>query len=217
MARHFPRRIASSALTLGMLAGAATFTAAPADAATASSSSPSSSSASDSGPAPICWSSPKICVPQTWYVPDSVVSNDDILQLLPTITEANNSTASTQLSQTVTVSGQLTLGLSGSISVSPAALLGSLTSLTPSGQIQVSGSVAVQGTVQVPAGDLGYLKFGIIYEQVTGTAYSRDIFGVVTSATETATVPIGFGYVASIAPITDSGSTTSSTAVVTSK
>jgi hypothetical protein len=206
MSRHNSRRLATSAVALGVIA-AAVFAAGPADAATAS--------PADSGPAPICFAG--ICVPQTWFVAGNVVTNDGLFQLLPTVSEANTTTASTQMTQAVTVSGQLTLSLSGSIAVNPASVLGAVTSLTPGGQVQVSGSDAMTGTVQVPGGEIGYLQFGIIYDQVQGTAYSRDIFGTVTSAVETATVPIGFGYIASVAPITNSSSTSDSTAVVTGK
>jgi hypothetical protein len=210
MTRHLPRRLAAAVLTLGTLTGAAVVAAAPADAATAA----------DSGPAPICWSQPVICVPQTWYVATSVITNDGLDQLLPTASEANTTATATQMSQTVTVTGQLTASLSGQIPVNPATVLGAVSTLTLGGQAQVSGSDAQQGTVQVPAGDIGYLKFGIIYIQTNGIAYFRNVNGQVTSAPEVATVPVGFGYIASVAPI-QSGSASSAagdrTVVITSR
>lgn len=93
------------------------------------------------------------------------------------------------MSQTVT----LTASLSGDIPVAPSGIA----KVTPGGQASVSGSDAEQGTVQVPAHGVGYIRFGIIYEQVQGTAFFRNIYGTVTSATEVATVPVGFGYIAS--------------------
>ena len=188
--RRLFRRVAtitvSLGLTSGVVAGVVTATIAPAEAAT--------TSPATSGPAPICWPAPKICVPQTWWVPAKVLTNDGLLQLLPTSVEANTTAKSTQMSQTVTVTGTLTASLSGSIPVAPS---GIAASVTPQGQASVSGSDAEQGTVQVPAHGVGYLKFGIIYERIQGTAFSRNIDGTVTSATEVATVPVGFGYIAS--------------------
>jgi hypothetical protein len=214
MTMHLPRRLAAAVLTLGTLAGAAVVAAAPAEAATATSTS------ADSGPAPICWSQPVICVPQTWYVATNVITNDGLDQLLPTASEANTTATATQMSQTVTVTGQLTASLSGQIPVNPATILGAVSTLTLGGQAQVSGSDAQQGTVQVPAGDIGYLEFGIIYIQTNGIAYFRNINGQVTSEPEVATVPVGFGYIASVAPI-QSGSASSAagnrTVVVTSR
>jgi hypothetical protein len=212
MAKHLSRRLATTVLTLGVVAGAAGIAAAPAQA--------SSTGPADSGPAPICWSQPVICVPQTWYVATSVITNDGLDQLLPTSSEANTTATSTQMSQTVTVTGTLTLSLSGQIPVLPSGILTSVDQIQPGGQLQVGGSDAQQGTVQVPAGDIGYLQFGIIYIQTNGTAYFRNVNGQVTSQPEVATVPVGFGYVASVAPIV-SGSADSAaghrTVVITSR
>lgn len=61
---------------------------------------------------------------------------------------------------------------------------------------------------------VGYIRFGIIYEQVQGTAFFCNIDGTVTSATEVATVPVGFGYIASDSAIQN---TSNSNAVVTKK
>lgn len=105
-ARHLPRRFA----TVVLAAGAAVAGAVPADAVSAvpASAVPASVVPADSGPAPICWPAPVICVPQTWYVATSVVINDGLLQLLPTSVEVNTTSASTTLDQTVTVTGSLT-------------------------------------------------------------------------------------------------------------
>jgi hypothetical protein len=196
------RRVAAITVSLGLTVGAVAAAVQPAEAATTGSAA--------SGPAPICWPFPKICVPQTWWVPAKVLTNDGLLQLLPTSVEANTTAKSTQMSQTVMVSGTLTATLTGSIPVAP----NGIAAVTPGGQASVSGSDAVQGTVQVPAHGVGYLKFGIIYEQVRGTAFFRNIDGTVTSATEVATVPVGFGYIASDSPIQNAGN---SKVVVTKK
>lgn len=194
MFSRLPRRLATIALSLGMAAGAAAVAVTPADAAT--------TSPAASGPAPVCWHAPEVCVPQSWWVPTSVITNDGLLQLLPTSVEANTTAKSTQMSQTVTVTGSLTATVTGSIPVAPSALV------TPGGQAQVQGSDAEQGTVQVPAHGVGYLKFGIIYEKVRGIVYFRNVNGKVTSAPEVATVPVGFGYAASTAKIKSGGGTT---------
>lgn len=201
--RHVFRRVVTIAVGLGLTAGMVTATIAPAEAATTSSAT--------SGPAPICWPFPKICVPQTWWVPTKVLTNDGLLQLLPTSVEANTTATSTQMSQTVTVTGTLTATLTGDIPVAPS---GIAASVNPGGQAQVSGSDAEKGTVQVPAHGVGYLKFGIVYEQVRGTAFFRNIDGTVTSATEVATIPVGFGYIASDSAIQNAAS---SKAVVTKR
>jgi hypothetical protein len=200
--RRLFRRVATITVGLGLTAGMVTATIAPAEAATTSSAT--------SGPAPICWPAPKICVPQTWWVPTKVLTNDGLLQLLPTSVEANTTVQSTQMSQTVTVTGTLTASLSGDIPVAP----GGIAKVTPGGQASVSGSEAEQGTVQVPAHGVGYLKFGIIYERIQGTAFSRNIDGTVTSTTEVATIPVGFGYIASDSAIQNAAN---SKAVVTKK
>ena len=200
--RRLFRRVATITVGLGLTAGMVTAAIAPAEAATTSSAT--------SGPAPICWPTPKICVPQAWWVPTKVLTNDGLLQLLPTSVEANTTAKSTQMSQTVTVTGTLTASLSGDIPVAP----GGIAKVTPDGQASVSGSDAEQGTVQVPAHGVGYLKFGIIYERIQGTAFTRNIDGTVTSATEVATVPVGFGYIASDSAIQNAAN---SKAVVTKK
>lgn len=200
--RRLFRRIAIITVSLGLTSGVVTATIAPAEAATASPAA--------SGPAPICWAAPKICVPQTWWVPTKVLLNDGLLQLLPTSVEANTTAKSTQMSQTVTVSGTLTASVSGDIPVAP----GGIAKVTPGGQASVSGSDAEQGTVQVPAHGVGYLKFGIIYERIQGTAFFRNIDGTVTSASEVATIPVGFGYIASDSAIQNAAN---GKAVVTKK
>jgi hypothetical protein len=200
--RNF-RCVVAVTVSLGLTAGVVVAAVPAAEAATTGSA--------VSGPAPICWPFPKICVPQTWWVPTKVLTNDGLLQLLPTSVEANTTAKSTQMSQTVMVTGTLTATLTGDIPVAPS---GIAASVNPGGQAQVSGSDAEQGTVQVPTHGVGYLKFGIVYEQVRGTAFFRNIDGTVTSAIEVATIPEGFGYVASDSAIQ---SASNSKAVVTKK
>lgn len=212
MAKHSPRRLATAVLAVGLVTGAAVVGAGPAQAA-------STSPADTGGPAPICWSAPVICVPQTWYVPTSVITNDGLLQLLPTAVEANTTSGPTQMTQTVTVSGSLTASLSGDIPLDPAGIAGGVAKLVPGVSGTISGSDAEQGFVDIPAGYVGYLKFGIIYAQTNGIAYFRNINGQVTSRPEVATAPIGFGYIASSAPIQNNGSNaaTHSTVVLLGK
>jgi hypothetical protein len=193
MSKRIFRRVATSVLSLGLAAGAAVTAITPAQAATTTSA--------NSGPAPICWPAPKICVPQTWWVPTKVITNDGLLQLLPTSVEANTTSKSTQMSQTVTVTGSLTATLSGSIPVAASSIAGAAGSISPGGSAMIQGSDAEEGTVQVPAHGVGYIKFGIVYERIQGIAYLRNVNGTVTSAHEVATVPVGFGYVASDSPI----------------
>lgn len=200
MFSRLPRRFATVALSLGLAAGAAAVAVTPAHAATTS----SAASSAASGPAPVCWPAPKVCVPQTWWVPTSVITNDGLLQLLPTAVEANTTAKSTQMTQTVTVTGTLTASVSGKIPVAPPGIA----DVTPGGSASISGSDAEQGFVQIPAHGVGYLKFGIVYEKIRGIAYFRNVNGKVTSAPEVATVPVGFGYVASTAKIKSGGGTT---------
>jgi hypothetical protein len=205
MAGHLPRRIAIAVLALGMAAGAAVMAAAPASA--------TSARPADSGPAPICWPFPVICVPQAWFVVSNVITNDGLLQLLPTSTEANTTTVATQMSQTVTVSGSLTATVTGNIGVPGS----SIAAVTPGGQASVSGSDAVQGFVNIPPGDIGSLQFGIIYIQENGTVFFRNVNGQVTSSPQVATVPEGFGYIASVTPIINGAASSHRTAVITAR
>lgn len=199
MSKRLFRRAVTTILGLGLAIGAAAAAVTPAHAATITAATARTAAATsvDSGPAPVCSSSPKICEPQTWWVPTKTITNDGLLQLLPTSVEANTTSKSTQMSQTVTVTGSLTATLTGTIPVAPP----TTAAVTPGGQAQVSGSDAEEGTVQVPAHGVGYLKFGIIYDKIQGIAYYRHTDGTVTSETEVATVPIGFGYIASDANI----------------
>ena len=77
-----------------------------------------------------------------------MLTNDGLLQLLPTSVEANTTAKSTQMSQTVMVTGTLTAILTGSIPVPPS---GTSAAVTPDGEASTSDSDAEQGTVQVPA------------------------------------------------------------------
>ena len=81
----------------------------------------------------------------------------------------------------------------------------------------IGGSVAIQGFVNIPAGDIGSLQFGIIYIQENGTAFFRNVNGQVTSSPAVATVPVGFGYIASDTPIISGAASSHRTAVVTAK
>jgi hypothetical protein len=205
MAGHLPRRIAIAVLALGIAAGTAVMAAAPAGA--------TSARPADSGPPPICWPVPVVCVPQAWYVVSNVITNDGLLQLLPTSTEANTTTVATQMAQTVTVTGSLTASVTGNIGV-PAT---NIASVTPGGTAMIQGSDAVQGFVSIPPGDIGSLQFGIIYIQENGTAFFRNVNGQVTSNPAVAIVPEGFGYIASITPIISGAASSHRTAVVFGK
>lgn len=155
-----------------------------------------------------------LCIPATWYKVTNVITRDGIVQLLPTVVEPNNSSTPSTLSMTVTVTGSVTAGLTGSIPVAPP---GIAASIGPSVSAEVSGSVAVGATTTIPAGQTGYVQFGIITEKTNGIAYQRDVFCHVTSQPEVATAPEGFGYIASSASTHGGPRSVHSATVVTHK
>jgi hypothetical protein len=145
-----------------------------------------------------------LCIPATWYQVTNVITRAGIVQLLPTAVEPNESSTPSTISMTVEVNGSLTAGVSGDIPVAPANIAASI---GPEVSATIGGSVSITGTVTVPPGQTGFLRFGIITEQTNGIAFFRDFFCNVTSEPEIATAPEGFGYIASTAPTHPTGAT----------
>jgi hypothetical protein len=152
---------------------------------------------------PICYDG--YCVPQYWYNPTSVITNDGLYQLFPvSYSEANTASTSTVFTNTYTISATLTASLNVSIPLSEAEIAGGSVALDPGAQAQVGAMDAVACTVNIPPDSIGTVSPGILYTTTSGTIYHLSYTGEITSQPATATVPNDWGCANSVTPITNS-------------
>ncbi len=111
---------------------------------------------------PIC--ADGLCVPQSWYVADIILTNDGLYQLFPlSYSEANTTDTSTVFTNTYTISATLTASLNVSIPLRAAEIAGGSVTLDPGAQAQVGAIDAVACTVNIPPNSIGILYPGILY------------------------------------------------------
>jgi hypothetical protein len=175
--------IAAALVALTALGGTAIASAAPAAATVAPAPSCVSSTLSPTG---------QFCVPQFWLTETNVVTNDGLLRI-DSVEFANNSSEASSVSQTETVTGSLSAGLSIAIPI-PGAQGQTAATLTPNFSGLVSGSVSIAGSASVPPQCDGTLYFGIHYVMADVIVYIRNIYGQVTSKPALAWSPTTFGY-----------------------
>jgi|GEM_PF-3108272 len=150
---------------------------------------------------PVCYDG--YCVPQSWYVAHSVTTNGGLYQLGAALPYVNTTSITQSESSSLTISGSLTASLNGTFGVSnPAAISGAVAEVQPGVSAMIGGSYTISGTLNVPPLSVGYLYFGIIYDQTSGTVYSLNASGKIsTVATNViATVPVNWGYLGETAP-----------------
>jgi hypothetical protein len=149
---------------------------------------------------PLCYDG--YCVPQAWYVATSVITNGGLYQLGAAAPYVNTTSVTQSESRTLTITGSLTATLNGTFGVSGEAVSGAVAQVQPGVQASVSGSYAVAGTLNVPPGSVGYLYYGIVYVQTSGTVYSVDVSGHISTvaANVVATVPVNWGFLGETEP-----------------
>jgi hypothetical protein len=146
-----------------------------------------------------------ICIPQYWYVPSRIVTNDGLYQLFPfSHSEANTAGTSTVFTDTYTISASLTASLNVSIALSAAEIAGGSVALDPGAEAKVGAMDAVACTVNIPPDSIGTVYPGILYTTTSGTVYHLSITGEITSQPAEATVPDDWGCTNSVTPIINS-------------
>lgn len=152
---------------------------------------------------PIC--ADGYCIPQYWYVPARILTNDGLYQLFPlSYSEANTADTATVFTNTYTISANLTASLNVSIPISDAEIAGGNVTLDPGAQAEVGAMDAVACTVNIPAGSIGTVYPGILYTTTSGTVYHLSLTGQITSQPAEATVPNDWGCTNSVTPIINS-------------
>jgi hypothetical protein len=150
---------------------------------------------------PLCYDG--YCEPQTWYVATSLITNGGLYQLGAALPYVNTTSVTQSESSSLTISGSLTASLNGTFGVSnPAAISGAVAEIQPGVSAVIGGSYTVSGTLNVPPVSVGYLYYGIVYDQTSGTVYSLSAEGhISTVATKVvATVPVNWGYLGETEP-----------------
>jgi hypothetical protein len=152
---------------------------------------------------PIC--AEGVCIPDAWYVPARIVSNDRLYQLFPfSHSEANTAGTSTVFTDTYTISATLTASLNVNIPVSGAEIAAGNVTLDPGAQAKIGAMDAVACTVNIPPDSIGTVYPGILYTITSGTVYHLSFTGQITSQPAEATIPDDWGCTNRITPIINS-------------
>jgi hypothetical protein len=149
---------------------------------------------------PVCYDGG--CIPHSWYVATSLVTNGGLYQLGAAAPYVNTTSVTQSESETLTISGSLSASLNGTFGVSGEAVSGAVAQIEPGVSASVSGSYTVSGTLNVPPVSVGYLYYGIVYAQTSGTVYSVSASGQIsTVATKViATAPVNWGFLGEAEP-----------------
>lgn len=142
------------------------------------------------------------CIPQTWYVATSVVTNGGLYRIGTTFSDINTTTVTQSASESYEVSGSLTASINGTFGVGGEQVNGAVIQIEPGLKGQVTGSKTIDGSISVPPHSIGTLYFGIRYTKTSGTVYSVNTTGHITTVATgvVATDPRGWGYLQTIQP-----------------
>ena len=125
-------------------------------------------------------------------------SANHLKQTVATVQLLNNAKTTATLSTNLTITGTVSMSVSGSLSVDEGIILASVKeTITAQATKTLSVSQTVGASMTVRPGKVGYIEGGIFRVETAGSYEHVDINCNTTKGTETALTPYHYGYITS--------------------